>query len=323
MFDSAQSFLHMLSLPQAECEVYCREKRLERYKKYGGRVRFLGLHTAAHRVLIPLLALDLRMGGHRIRVLRDSRKKTDRPIIFCPTHIGGVDIEMSFLAVRTPCWIVLGNPREVYKSLDGMLMQLNGWIPLDVHEKPDRIAAKAQMKALLEAGGNLLLFPEGTQNISPNALVGHLYAGAVELAITCGAEIVPIAIARDGDCYNFVIGENICYDGCAYEDRFRLTDDLRDRLATLKWEAIEHPPMLRRSEITDKSYEEFVKRAITMNTEYSLTPEDVYSEQYHPKGITEPRYAFAHLDQLVPSMENAFLFDKRLSDNDLKGHNQI
>ena len=30
------------------------------------------------------------------------------------------------------------------------MLQMNGWIPLDVQDKKDRTAAKAQMKALLE-----------------------------------------------------------------------------------------------------------------------------------------------------------------------------
>lgn len=126
-----------------------------------------------------------------------------------------------------------GDPRELYVGLDGMVLQMNGLIPFDVTEKSDRTAAKVQMRALLEVGGNMLLFPEGVQNVSLGALVGRLFAGAVDLAITCGAEIVPIAIGRDGDTYYLILGENISYDGCAYKDRFRLTDDLRGRMATL------------------------------------------------------------------------------------------
>ena len=82
-------------------------------------------------------------------------------------------------------------------------------------------------------------------------------------------------------------------------------------MAALKWEAVEALPMLKRSEITETSYDEFVHRAITMNTEYRLTPEDICSEQYHPKGLTEPKDAFAHLEQLIPRRENAFVFSKR------------
>lgn len=301
----------MLSLPKPDYEDYCREKRLERYRLYGGRVQHLRLHSFAHHILIPLMKADLTLTGRRLHVVRDERKKTDKPVIFCPTHIGGVDIEMAFEAVKTPCWILLGDPRELYKSLDGMMLQMNGWIPLDVLVKEDRKAAKAQMTALLKKGGNLLLFPEGAQNISPNALVGYLFAGAVELAITCGAEIVPIAIARNENDYYCSLGENISYDGCAYEDRFRLTDELRDHMATLKWELIEQFPVQTHNDLAKINYDDFVKSILTMNTEYSLTAEDIIATQFHPKEITDPAEAFAHLDQLIPCRENAFLFRKR------------
>ena len=303
----------MLHLPKPDYEVYCREKRLERYKTYGGQVHHLRQHAFAHRILIPLMGAEMRLTGRRLHMLRDARKKSNHPIIFCPTHIGGVDIEMSFLAIKSPCWLVLGNPHELYKDVNGMMLQMNGWIPLDILHKSDRTAAKAQMTALLKKGGNLLLFPEGTQNISANALVGHLYAGAVDLAITCEAEIVPIAICRDKDDYFFILGENINYEGCAYEDRFRLTDELRDRMATLKWEIIEQLPQQKRSEISETAYDDFVKSAITMNTEYTLTVEDIQAEAFHPKELTDPSEAFAHLNTLIPSRGNAFLFNKRLT----------
>ena len=308
-----KSFAHMLRLPKPDYEVYCREKRLERFEKYGGRVRHLRLHALAHCILVPLMKAELYLGGKRLTVLRDERKKTDRPIIFCPTHIGGVDIEMSFLAIKSPCWLVLGNPHELYKDVNGMMLQMNGLIPLDILQKPDRTAAKAQMKALLNKGGNLLLFPEGIQNISANALVGHLYAGAVDLAITCGAEIVPIAICRDKNDYFFILGENISYEGCPYEDRFGLTSELRDRMASLKWEIIEQLPLLKRCEISDTAYDDFVTSVITMNTEYTLTVEDIQAEAFHPKGIIDAAEAFAFMDMLIPHRENAFLFSKRHS----------
>ena len=304
----------MISLPAPDYETYCREKRLERYRQYGGRIRYLPLHSFAHRILIPLMKAELYLTGRRLTVIRDSRRPTKRPVIFCPTHIGGVDIEMSFLAIHVPCWIALGDPRELYKSLDGMMLQMNGWIPLDEGVKEDRIVAKAQMKALLQSGGNLLMFPEGVQNVSPNILVNHLYAGAVDLAITCGAEIVPVAIGRDGEQYYFILGENISYDNRTYEERFQLTDELRHRMATLKWEIIEQLPPLRRSKLKDSFYDEFIKDIMTMNAEYTWTVEDIQAELNHPKGITEPAEAFAFMDELIPSRENAFLFHKNIYD---------
>lgn len=38
MLNSLRSFVHMLRLPKPDYEVYCREKRLERYEKNGGQV---------------------------------------------------------------------------------------------------------------------------------------------------------------------------------------------------------------------------------------------------------------------------------------------
>ncbi|MBR0512898.1 MAG: hypothetical protein IJK06_01445 [Clostridia bacterium] len=105
-----------------------------------------------NRILIPLMGAEMRLTGRRLHVLRDDRKKSNHPIIFCPTHIGSVDIEMPFLAVKDPCWLVLGNPRELYKDVNGMMLQMNGWIPLDILHKSDRTAAKAQKTALLKKG---------------------------------------------------------------------------------------------------------------------------------------------------------------------------
>ena len=307
MITSVRSLLKMLSLEQEEAELYCREKRYERYVRYGGRVRCLRLHALAHNALIPALKISRKVARQKLVVLEDQRKKTDRPCIYCPTHIGGMDVEMAIEAVKTPAWVVIGDPRELYKSLSGMMLQMNGWIPLDVLDKQDRTAAKAQMKALLEKNGDLLIFPEGTQNVSPNLLLNHLYAGAVDLAITCHAEIVPIALEWDKDTYYCVIGENIDYSGCRYEDRFALSENLRDQMATLKWKIIEHLPPIEHSEITDEFYRSFIDHILTISEGYSLTVDFIKETAFRPKGEVLPKEAFAFLDRLQFKKENAFL----------------
>ncbi|WP_026525419.1 lysophospholipid acyltransferase family protein [Butyrivibrio sp. MB2005] len=313
MFDSIHSFKYMLSLSQQDCEAYCREKRLERYQKYGGgHITNLPLHSFAHKVFMPFLKASLYMEGKRLNILRDDRIKTDRPIIFCPTHIGGVDIEMSFLSIQTPCWLVLGDPREFYRNFDGFLLQLNGVIVLDVLIKEDRKVAKAQMKELLRKGGNLLLFPEGVQNISPNALINPLFAGAVDLAIDCGADIVPIALCRRGDSYYSIIGENICYEGCQPEERDILTNELRNRMATLKWEIIEKLPQIHRENVKESDYDDFVNNVLSLDASYTWSIDDIKNGMYHPKDVVEHEDVFDFAESLVPNKDNAFLFDKRL-----------
>ncbi len=304
------SLIFSLTLSQPERERYCREKRLERFAMNGAQANALGVHALAHRVLMLLMRADLYLSGKRYQIIRDDRGKTQNPIIYCPTHIGGADIEMAFAAIGAPCWILLGNPRELYKSIDGMMLELNGWIPMDVQCKEDRAAAKAKMELLLDKGANLLIFPEGTQNISPNALVGHLYAGAVNLAITHNAEIVPIAICRDKDFYYFSIGENIKYSGETKDSVFQKTDELRDRMATLKWELIERLKMQKRRELSKTALKDFVNDVIRLKAEYSLSVDDIRAEQFRPKGVVDADEVFAFMESLEPSLKNAFLFKR-------------
>ena len=86
----------MLSLPQAECESYCREKRLERYEKYGGQVRHLPLHSFAHRILIPLMKASLYTKGNRLSILRDEQ--------FHLKGITGPEEAFAFMDLLIPCW---------------------------------------------------------------------------------------------------------------------------------------------------------------------------------------------------------------------------
>ncbi|MBQ8953896.1 MAG: 1-acyl-sn-glycerol-3-phosphate acyltransferase [Clostridia bacterium] len=311
MLDSLRSFCHMLRLPMPQAEAYCRQKRLQRFEKYGGRVRFLRLHALGHRVLVPLMRLEVYAKGKRLVVLRDSRRPSRGPVIYCPTHIGGADIEMSFLAIRSPCWLVLGDPREIYRNVSGLMLQLNGLIPFDTQYKQDRRIAKAQMAELLKKGGSLLIFPEGCWNISPNGLLNHLYVGAVELAIACGAEIVPIAIEREDNTYYVALGENISYSEAAFSERFALNDALRDRMAALKLEIIERFEPLKRAEIPADYFERIVLEPF-FHVVKTYTMQDIRDAIFHPKGLTDPADAFAHLAQIEPRRENAFLFNKRL-----------
>ena len=116
-----------------------------------------------------------------------------------------------------------------------------------------------------------------------------------------------------GDRFYFILGKNISYDGCNYEDRFHLTDELRDHMSSLKWELIEHFPAIRRNELPDTAYEDFMKSVITPNIESVMTVDEVRAAVFHPKGITDPAEAFAFLDRLIPCRKNAFLFDKQLT----------
>ncbi len=144
-----------------------------------------------------------------------------------------------------------------------------------------------------------MIFPEGAYNITKELLLNHLYAGAVELAIKCHAEIVPVAVVRNQNTYYISIGENINYSSYTMEDSHALTDQLRDCIATMEWEILESLPVIKRDEIADDYYEKLVEESFELGDSYTYTVQDIEETVFKPKNQTSPRDAFAYLERLT------------------------
>lgn len=296
-------------MSQGETEKYCREMRYRRFIKYGADISFLKLHTAFHPLFIILLKITRLAARQKLRIVSDKRKQTKRPIIYAPVHIGGDDIQMIFEAIKKPCWLLMGDPHEIYRNIDGMALQLNGVICFDTAYKPDRKIAKAKIKALLRQGGSIMMFPEGAWSVLPEKPVMHLFAGAVEAAICCGAEIVPIGIVKSGRKYYVHLGKNISYTDVDISQKFELTEKLRDILATQQWKLVERFCPAKQSDpnLTLQNFYDEIEGNNTISYHIS----DALETRFIPKGQTDYSEAFAHLKHIDKTKNNAFLFNKK------------
>ena len=224
--------------------------------------------------------------------------------------MGYNDIEMIFAAIKKHAYLLLGDPRELYRKLDGMLLDLNGVICFDTDNKLDRYIGKETCVKLINQGADLLIFPEGAWNITENLPVMGLYTGTVQIALRTGAEIIPIAIEHYNNDYYINIGENIDWSEQSLENCKSLTAELRDVLATLKWDIWSKFPVETRSCIPDTystTYINFFKEQ--MDDSYSLS--DILESTYYDKNIVAPEDAFEYLDRLILCKENAFLFRRK------------
>ena len=122
------SFIKGLTLSQDELDQYYIEQRRRYYDKYGAVPKFIKLHNLLHWLLWPCIVLLRKIGGIKLTVVCDERIKTKDPVAYACTHIGGVDIETAFEVIKYPCWLFLGDPREVYENIDGLMLGLNGVI---------------------------------------------------------------------------------------------------------------------------------------------------------------------------------------------------
>lgn len=297
----------MNKMTMPEMDLWYRRKRLKEYKLKGHCVSCVWLHAFFHGLLLPLMILDRKVNGYKVVIVKDLRTASKHRIIYCPTHIGGMDIQIAAELAKRPCFIMIGDPRELYWSASGILLKLNGWIPLNTKDKMDRKIAAASMEEVLKRGGNVLMFPEGTQNANPSLLLNHLYAGAVKAAVASNAEIVPIAMERVGKRYYCAIGKNISYANKSAKDVVLLTTELRDEMATLKWNVLEKIPACKRKEASEVDFQEYVDGILNVGAEYTMTLDEVRAGEFHPKDEVDPKDAFEFMNHLIPNGRNAFL----------------
>ena len=303
-----KNIFQRLAMPLPELEQYYREQRRIRFE-YDEPFRGVKLRKTLHPILVCGLKLMHLVNGQKITVLGDKRTPTDRPVIFAATHIGWDDIEMIFTAIRDHAYLFWGDPRESYKTIDGMLLDLNGAVICDTDNKTDRYIGKETCVRWLEQGGNLLIFPEGVWNTSENLPVQYLFPGTAEMAIRTNADIIPVAISQFGKEYRVNIGANISCNGFCLSQKQALTNYLRDAMATLKWEIYETQSLTKRNSIPDNYAMEY-KQIFLDQAQGVYTWEFFVNTAYRPKNITTSDEAFIHLDQLIPCRENAFLFRK-------------
>lgn len=291
-----------LAMPLPELEAYYRERRKRRFE-LGKELKYIQLRKIFYPLFAKLLTVDRIVRGQTITVT-GRRRKYKGQVIYACTHIGENDLENIYETIRQGCWWFVGDPCVLYKSISGLLLYLNGSIFFETNDKEDRRIAYLRAVELLKGGGALMIFPEGARNGTENLPVMELFPGTARMALETNTKIVPVAVEQYGRRFviNFggeLLPENFC-------GQAELSQELRDTLATLKWEIWEREPMQSRDDLPERYSELFLREFASRIYPYD-TLETIERTRFHSR-ISSPQEAFAHLRQLVPCKENAFLF---------------
>ncbi|WP_286961817.1 MULTISPECIES: lysophospholipid acyltransferase family protein [Arsenicicoccus] len=149
------------------------------------------------RELDPALASDRLMGAtaravrgvlrlYRLSVLGRASFPASGPVVLVANHSGVLDGPLvAAVAPRTPHFLV---KQELYAGRVGRLLLRLGQIPVD-RTTGDR-QALASARTVLDAGGVVGVFPEGTRGTGEVAAVQQ---GAAWLVLQTGAQVVPVA----------------------------------------------------------------------------------------------------------------------------------
>lgn len=282
------------------------------YRKYefnlGKQLEGIELRKRIHFLIKLILEIDKTLSKEKIVIVGDKHYESDSPKIFACTHIGGNDIQRTFQVIDTSAYLMLGDPGILYKMPIYQALKLNGVIPLETKDRKDRKIAYARSIELLNKGGNLLIYPEGAWNVSPNLVVMKIFTGTVRIAQETGAEIIPIAVEQYDDTFYFNIGENYKISRDSNLSIDEINGQLRDKLATLKWEIIERQPSLKRDELPDGYLDKFQSDIVMKcNYGYGFSLEDAIAESFHDKNVVTEEDVFAFLENVDINSNNAFL----------------
>ena len=227
-----------------------------------------------------------------------------KPVIYAVNHFCFADTPIMGRITPKRSYILLGKQRLGFS--DWLYFVLNGVIFVDRKDKEDMAASKQAMAAYLNKGRSIVMFPEGTWNLTENQLMLPMKWGIIDIAKETGAQIIPTLLEYDRE-------EKICFVWFGAplvvspeENKADAIAALRDTLATMRWEFWELKGIFSRGNM-DVDTER--KKLFYSVEEYP--PIDWSYESsciYH--SFVKSEEAFAHLNELVPCKENAFLFRK-------------
>lgn len=290
-----------------------------------------------HPILLLLYKLVNRLNGLSYEIINDRREKTNKPIIFAVTHVGKFEIQIVTEATREHAFLLSGDFEHLQGSFDSPFLALNGVFYFQKQIKSEGKSVTANMINHLKSGGNIMYFPEGAWNLSPNLPMLPLFWGIIDVARHGNALIVPIAVDQYGKHMKINIGNT--FDVHNYEDndngKTNAINDLRDIMATLKYEIWETEAVIKRNCLENdywfryliERFNEFPIISAELSEKYAHMESDFsskenayykYNKLYHnkmsfkPKQIVCAKDVFEHLNIIIPRIENAFLFNKRL-----------
>ncbi len=142
---------------------------------------------------VRALATVVLRGWFRFRIIGAEHVPPEGPAIVAPNHKNFLDPFFVGLALRRHVRFMAKG--EMFRGPFGGLFLRLGAFPVRRGEA-DAEAIETS-RAILAAGGLVVVFPEGTRIADPDAL-GSPHHGAARLALETGAPIVPAAISGTG-----------------------------------------------------------------------------------------------------------------------------
>ena len=259
------------------------------------------------RFIHPFIHFLIKIAADRpIDVISYPSLPKNENYIFAAGHSFPGEIASNLAVIDRKVWPLIGTTDQVDHNPQMLIAWANGMIYVNKFSTESRRESMKKMKRILLAGSSVLLFPEGVLNNSENLLCMPVYPGFYHLSVETGKKVIPIVShAEHGAERIFVAaGDPMSFDGM---DKIEAMNNLRDTLATLRFELMERLPQMKRSSLSgDIHFQHLQKRRDTyLETKWIEPNWDEEIMVYHRKGITDPEDVRASLDKIQITKCNA------------------
>ena len=256
-------------------------------------------------IINPML-LQLSKTAIKYKVIRENEyiQQGDRPIIFAVNHYSAQDTPIICNSIKERGYILAG--KQKLSFIDGIFFNLYGTIFVDRKDKEDMVASKKAMEEYLNNNQSIIIFPEGTWNLTDELLMLPMKWGIIEIAQETDAQIIPVNLDynREQQECRVTFGEAIVPDN--YRTKKEQIDELRDIMATMRWNSMEKNPVSKRAELDKNAAREELKKVLQ---EYPLLDVE-YENSIIFKPNPTPEEVFESIKNIEIRKENAFHFQK-------------
>lgn len=255
----------------------------------------------------PFVHFLIKVAADRpIDVIRYPSLPKNENYIFAAGHSFPGEIAANLAVIDRKVWPLIGTTDQVDHNPQMLIAWANGMIYVNKFSTESRHESMKKMKRVLQSGSSVLLFPEGQLNNSESLLCMPVYPGFYHLSIETGKKVIPIVSHAEHGAERILVaaGEPMSFEN---KDKNEAMDILRDELATLRYELIEHLPHMERSSFSgDIHLQHLKKRCDTyLETKWIEPNWDEEIMEYHRKGITYAEEVRESLDRIKPTANNA------------------
>lgn len=243
-------------------------------------------------------------------------------VIWCPNHGFKDDVLATVLACRH-AYILFGSLPDYFNTFDGITSFLNGVVMCNRKVAASRRASVENAKRVMAMGADLLMYPEGVWNKTPDKLILPLWPGAVRIAGETGCRIVPVIHyladphkKYKGNVIHTVVADPISMEGLTEEEGLAL---LRDTMATWyfllmkRYGQTTRQALLEGYENADDAWEDYIAMHTGLIQYYDREIE--LKADYRPKAITRPEDVWrpiAAIQNITPKNARHVLYARQL-----------